>query len=202
MLEAVIDLSHHNTVTSWDSIREAGYLAVVHKATQGTSYVDPCYHERKQLAKDCGLLWGAYHFGEPGCPGSQVRHFLDVVHPYSDDLLVLDWEDCGANSMTRREAEVFVRTIEDHLGLAPGLYSGQSFCTDALAGVTVSPLQHCWLWMARYSSEPPVVPPLWSTWTLWQFTDQGTVPGVEGPCDLNRFNGSEDQLRRLWRGQT
>jgi lysozyme len=201
MIECVLDLSHHNHVSSFDAMREAGFLAIVHKVTQGVSYVDPCYHERKQAAKDAGLAWGAYHFGERGEPGTQVRHFLDTAHPSSEDLLVLDWEDYGEASMTLSEAEVFVRTIEDHLGLAPGLYSGQSFLTEQTAQRTTSPLQHSWLWLARYSSDEPIVPPLWSRWTLWQFSDTATVPGVEGPCDINRFPGTEDQLRRLWSGR-
>jgi len=34
LLNGVIDLSHHNTVTSFADIKGAGVLGVIHKATQ------------------------------------------------------------------------------------------------------------------------------------------------------------------------
>ena len=40
LLNAVIDLSHHNTVTSFQDAKAAGILGVIHKATEGTIFVD------------------------------------------------------------------------------------------------------------------------------------------------------------------
>jgi GH25 family lysozyme M1 (1,4-beta-N-acetylmuramidase) len=60
----------------------------------------------------------------------------------------------------------------------------------------------CWLWLAQYGPTA-VVPPNWSTWTLWQYTDGNvgpeprSVPGVGG-CDRDQFNGDENALRDLW----
>jgi lysozyme len=198
MIDVVIDLSHHNTVTSWTDMKSSGIIGIIHKATQGTSYVDPTYASRKEAALAEGLLWGAYHFGEGGNTRAQADHFLAVVQPEPTDLLVLDWEDYIDSTMTLHEAERFVL----HVGIAtkrtPGLYSGQAFLTDALAHSRGSILQHSWLMIARYSSQMPEVPPPWPTWSMWQYTDQGTVPGVEGNCDRDRFNGDELGLRRLW----
>jgi lysozyme len=198
MLNCIIDLSHHNTVTDWNAIKAAGIRAVIHKATQGTSFVDQTYHARREQALAAGLLWGAYHFGERGAPWDQVSHFLDTVRPTYSDLLVLDFEPCGDATMTLVGAEAFVIDVFASLGRTIGLYSGMSFCTDVLVGRPDTPLKHCWLWLARYSDEPPVAPPAWETWSMWQYTDQGTVPGVEGGCDRNKFNGSLEQLYTLW----
>jgi hypothetical protein len=44
MFNGVIDLSHHNTVTNWDSVKNDGVIAIVHKATEGRSYRDKEYH--------------------------------------------------------------------------------------------------------------------------------------------------------------
>ena len=35
MLNAVVDISHHNTISSFDAARDAGICGVIHKATQG-----------------------------------------------------------------------------------------------------------------------------------------------------------------------
>ena len=92
LLNAVIDLSHHNNVTSYQDIRDAGIVGIIHKATQGVTGVDGTYGTRKPQALAAGLLWGAYHFASKGNAQKQADHFLDVVQPGPTDLLVLDFE--------------------------------------------------------------------------------------------------------------
>ena len=196
-LDVVLDLSHHNSVASFDEMRTSGTMGVIHKATQGSTFVDPQYHARRAQALAAGLLVGAYHFGEAGPALPQVRHFLATVQPTPTDLLVLDFEPC-AETMTLAGAELFVDEVYLATGRWCGLYSGQSFCTDTLAGCTDTPLARCWLWLARYAEQEPVVPPAWDTWSLWQYTDQGSVAGVAGPVDKNKWNGTRAGLLRLW----
>jgi lysozyme len=179
-------------------MKNAGILGVIHKASQGTSYVDPMYATRRQQALDAGLLFGAYHFGEYGSGYNQADHFLETVRPTPTDLLVLDWEACDPDPMTLANAEFFAEALWEATDRWCGLYSGMSFCTDAMVDCGLTPLSNCWLWLARYSTEPPVVPPPWPVWTFWQYCDNGTVPGVEGGCDRDRFNGTMDGLMRLW----
>jgi lysozyme len=199
MLDVVLDLSHYNPVTSWAQIRQAAIVGVIHKATEGTTTRDETYAARQPEALAAGLLFGAYHFGRAGDPMGQAAHFLDVAQPTAETLLVLDWESCGAEpSMSLREAEQFVCAVYAGVGRWPGLYSGMSFCQDALVDVRYTVLSLCFLWLARYDETPPEVPPAWETWSLWQWTDHGTVPGIEGPVDRNRWNGDLAGLARLW----
>ena len=103
--------------------------------------------------------------------------------------------------MTLAQAEQFVTEIYDQTGRYPGFYS------DALVGSLLGDsvneaLRQCWFWRADYGASPPV-PPTWPTWTMWQYTDGAVgpqphdVPGV-GRCDRDKFNGTEQQLRKLW----
>lgn len=204
MLNAVIDISHHNTVTSFQEIKDNGILGVIHKATQGRTLVDAKYHNRRQRALSVGLLWGAYHFGTKGNVEDQVDHFLETVNPTKTDLLVLDFEPNGeSGTMTRAEAERFVTLVNQKVGRFPGLYSGQAFIREKVGNNTTTVLKNCFLWIARYSSQKPIVPPAWETFTMWQYTDGAfgpqphQVPGV-GRCDRDQFNGDEAGLRRLW----
>lgn len=198
MLDVVLDLSHHNPVYDWSAIKASGISGVIHKATQGATYIDPTYHERRAQALESGLLWGAYHFGELGYPLTQAEHFLSVVQPEPTDLLVLDFEDYIDTTMTLEEAEDFVYHIWATTGRLPGLYSGEAFLTEQLATRTRTLLSGCWLWMACYNPEPPVVPPCWETWSMWQYSCEGTIAGIEGPCDRNKFQGTLAQLYQLW----
>jgi lysozyme len=63
LLNAVIDLSHYNTVTSFQQVGMAGIIGIIHKATEGMNFVDAKYDEHRAAALSAGLLWGAYHFG-------------------------------------------------------------------------------------------------------------------------------------------
>ena len=207
MINAVIDLYHGSNVASFTQIKEAGVYGVIHKATQGITFQDSQYHVRRPEALAAGLLWGAYHFGQAGASGAeQADYFLDFVQPVSDDLLVLDFESYSANgkdeTMTLQDAEQFVERVYAKTGRWPGLYSGPSFLARALGGTPSSTLSSCWLWIADYNPSP-VVPEGWPYWTLWQYTDgvhgpePHSVDGV-GACDRDQFNGSLDDLRKLW----
>jgi len=204
LLNGVIDLSHHNTVTSFADIKGAGVLGVIHKATQGTSFVDANYDANRAGARAAGLLWGAYHFARKGDVAAQVTHFLSVAGAQSDELLVLDFEpNTTEGTMTLAEAEEFVGLVRERTGRFPGIYGGQSFLKETLGNGTTTPLKHCWLWIARYSSQFPVVRTAWPAFTLWQYTDGNAGPqphqvsGV-GRCDRDKFNGDEAALRAFW----
>jgi lysozyme len=196
-LNAVIDLSHYNTVTSFADIKADGIVGVIHKATQSTNWTDSTYASRKQQAEAAGLWWGAYHFGTNTDGTAQAQYFLSVVNPGPTDLLALDFEENSSSQMTISQAEQFVTEVFKQTGRYPGFYS------DALAGnmlgsSTDSILANCWFWRAQYGASSPSVPPTWPTWTMWQYTSSGTVSGISAPCDRDTFNGDMDALSRLW----
>ena len=204
MLKYVNEIPHFNTVANFLDALLNGIINASHKATQGRTVVDAKYHARRQRALDAGLLWGAYHFGTKGNVEEQAAHFLDTVNPTATDLLVLDFEPNGeSGTMTLAEAEKFVRLVNDKTGRFPGLYSGQAFIREKVGSNTTTVLKNCFLWIARYSSQKPVAPPAWKTFTLWQYTDGNAgdqphqIPGI-GRCDRNKFNGNLEGLQKLW----
>ena len=201
-LNVIVDLSHHNGNVDLAQAQAAGIVGVVHKATQGTGYTDPLYLANRAKARDAGQLWGAYHFGVGADGVEQADHFLQVVQPGAQDLLVLDFEsNAQGPTMTMEEARAFVTHINETLGRFPGFYSGHDI-KQALGTNTDPVLANCWFWLAQYGPTP-VVPVNWATWTMWQYTDGGLgsppyeVPGI-GRCDRDQFNGDLDALNRLW----
>jgi lysozyme len=204
MLNVIADLSHYNAPVDFTAAARGGLLGVVHKATQGLSDVDPTYAERRPQAQAAGLLWGAYHFGTNADGATQARHLLLTVGNLSQVLVILDFEApaTAGDGMSTAQAEAFATTIMAATGRYPGLYSTRDYL--AQTGADRSPvLANCWLWLADYNAAPPVAPPAWRTWTMWQYTDgqQGneprTVPGI-GPCDRDQFNGELPGLHALW----
>jgi lysozyme len=203
-LNTIIDLSHHNKSVDLATVKTTEITAIIHKATQGTNFVDPRYQERKAQALKLGFLWGSYHFGTGVNSIAQADHFLEVVKPGPQDLLVLDFEENPkGTTMDLLQAHNFVEHIYNCIGRYPGLYSGIHVKTLVGQKQKDLVLTKCWLWLSQYGPKA-VVPPTWDYWTMWQYTD-----GVKGPhphsvdgigcCDRSKFNGDLDHLRKLWR---
>jgi lysozyme len=200
---SVIDISHYNGARlRFDKARADGIIGVIQKATQGETYVDATFKKNREAVLAAGLLFGAYHFGDGSEGAQQAKHFLDVVQPDENTVIVLDFESNPAGpSMTLEEALAFVTHIKSELGRWPGFYSGHDI-KEAL-GTSVDPiLKNCWFWLAQYGPTP-VIPPCWGRWTMWQYTDGGvgpkphTVSGI-GSCDRDIFNGTTKQLKSWW----
>lgn len=199
---AVIDLSHHNGNVNLQKAAAAGVVGVIHKATQGTGFVDPLYAANRKAAGAAGLLWGAYHFGTGADPVVQAKKFLQVAAAGPQDLLVLDFEpNTQGVTMNLDQARTFITTVRDTTGRMPGLYGG-SLLRQVLGANKDPLLASCWLWWAQYGPAA-VIPPNWPTYTLWQYTDghNGNPPhdidGV-GLCDRELYQGSVDDLTAKW----
>jgi lysozyme len=200
----IIDLSHHNENVDLGRARADGILGIIHKCTQGSGFVDPTFAARRKAAAAAGILWGAYHFGTSADPVAQARFFLNVAKPTLEDLVVLDFElneSKPSNTMTLDQVRAFISTVQDVTGIAPGLYGGALLKKQL--GENIDPvLQACWLWWAQYSPEPRI-PPNWSAWTLWQYTNghHGHAPfkvdGV-GACDRDQYPDTAETLRARW----
>jgi lysozyme len=201
-LNAVVDISHHNGNVDFVKLKAAGIFGVIHKATQGVNGVDPTYTAHRTAAQAAGLLWGAYHFGTDSDGVQQAESFLKVVGDPAKTLLALDFESNPTGpSMSLEEARAFVTHVKEATGRYPGFYSGHDI-KQALGTNTDPVLSNCWFWLAQYGPTP-VVPPNWSKWTLWQYTDGALgpdpkeIPGV-GRFDREVFNGTSDELRAFW----
>jgi lysozyme len=199
MSDVVFDISHYENVSQdFVTTAEAGIVAVILKATQGTGFVDPTFLERAAEARSAGLLVGAYHFLDGSNPAEQVAHFLTVaVSEGMVDWLAIDWEPYPVSQASVIEAATAVASVRAATGTWPVLYT--------IRGMLSAPnntLSNCPLWLAEYGTRP-ICPPGFTAWQLWQHTDGQVgsavvpVPGV-GPCDRSKFAGTVDQLRAWW----
>jgi GH25 family lysozyme M1 (1,4-beta-N-acetylmuramidase) len=85
--------------------------------------------------------------------------------------------------------EVYAKT-----GLRGVIYCSPNFWATYMANSTwFAQNGYSVLWIAHWTSaEAPSVPASnWSGngWTFWQYTSSGSVPGIGGRVDLDRFNG-------------
>jgi lysozyme len=194
MPSPVVDLSHHNPTPDWAKLKAGGVVGVILKATEGTTYVDPDYASRRHDAEVIGgLCVASYHFMRPGSMKAQLDHFLGIVQPAKGERVVLDHEDDRV-SLGELEQAVSI-LLADSRDLQVCVYSGH-LIKEQLGSKHSSTLADTSLWIAQYTaaSAPSWPTGTWPTWSLWQWTDSETVPGISAPVDGNRWNGSPDNL--------
>ncbi len=192
-----IDISHHNGAVDWPVLKKNGTAFVFIKATDGLDYLDPMFNSHFAAAKEAGVIRGAYHFYESNDDGlAQAEWFIKNVPLLPGDLPpVVDIErvktpvpsDIHANFNT------FVNRLEEYYGHRPIIYTGERFWEHVMR----EHLPGYKLWIAHYGVPRPTVPPEWSGWNFWQFTEECMVEGVEKKVDCSYFNGSENELLRL-----
>jgi lysozyme len=194
---AVLDLSHWNGDVDMDKIKGDGIVGIIHKATEGSTYEDDTYDVHQDAAMLAGLRWGAYHFMRPGDQVEQAKRFVNFVGVDVHTLYCADYED---QAIPLSHLKVFLNKVHELTGRPPVLYSGHVL-KEKLSGpdddLAVYPL-----WIAHYTNaEQPTWPTeTWPHWWLWQWTEEGTCPGIEGYCDVNAFEGSARLLEAEWAG--
>lgn len=181
-----VDLSHHNPTPDWAKLKAGGTQAVIMKATEGTTYVDPTYAQRRKDAEAAGLKVFTYHYLKHGNVLDQITHYLNTVEPVSGERVVVDYEDqaCVIADLEQAVGQLQATSLD----LQVTCY-GAMFLTQAATGHG-STLGGTSLWAARYSSnEPNIAVDVWPVWSLWQYTDHATVDGISAPVDGNKWNG-------------
>ena len=165
--------------------------AVICKATEGTSYVNPYCDEHYQSAKAAGKLLGVYHYASGGNPEAEAEFFINNVRGYLHEaILVLDWES-GDNAAWGDSSWVarFCAHVVALTGINPMIYvqrSAASQCTG---------LGDYGIWLAEYPDYTPrgwdaYYPPNYSgDYAMHQFTSSGAISGWSGPLDLSLFFG-------------
>lgn len=205
MIDAVIDISHFQGTPDFAKVKSSGIAGVIHKATQGLTGSDSTFASAKISIPNAGLLFGAYHFGTgDGTGADQANWFLDTVQPDAKTLCVIDFEpNPSGTSMTLTQLLDWITTVEKHRGRMPVVYGGKSLLFSSVGASTNATLAQCPLWVAQYTSasSPSGIPTqVWPQWTMWQYTENGSVAGITTAVDRDRFNGTLDELITFWSG--
>jgi lysozyme len=192
----------HGSPLSWAAVKGAGHSFAFVKATEGSGYTNPYFASDWAGTRNAGLLRGAYHFARPsvGSAVGQARHFIAVAgtaRGAGDLPPVLDLEQSGGLSPAQLTTwtRQFLTETRRLTGRTPIVYTYPHFWRTSMAGTRA--FTDYPLWIASYTSAATPVMPAWSRWTFWQYSSTSTVAGIAGKADMNRFNGSLTDLRKL-----
>jgi lysozyme len=208
----VVDIFHGDDVAKggFKPAADAGVWGIIHKASESAGYKDPKYKERRKLAAEAGLLFGAYHFNSGSPVDTQLDNFFTAAQPDDTTLMVLDYEDKPSSQMTIFNAVEFLRKGEERLGRKLAIYSGNRL-KEQIGKLSIEDQVYVCshrLWLCQYGPVAKVPKGFVKPW-LWQYTGDGigpmphyvpgiTVPGGKG-IDLNTYDGTRDQLIAEWK---
>ena len=195
-----IDVSHWQGVIDWGKVAAAGKRFAILKATDSDDFVDDKYATNHAAAKSKGIWTGAYHFARPdataGDARSEAAWFAGHVNLGAGDLIpALDLEQSGGLSISALQSWVstFLNEVTTRTGVRPMIYTSPAFWKKYMGDSrALADAGFKTLWVAHWGVSTPTVPASnWGGhgWTFWQYTSDGTVPGITGRVDLDRFNG-------------
>ena len=197
-----IDLSRFQTSVDWQTARANGVNFAFIKATEGGDLLDPMFKDHWRGAGAAGVKRGAYHFFYHCRPAAeQARWYIRNVPKTPGALppvLDMEWTPTSPTctirrdgETIRREARTFLDILTRHYGQRPLIYTTVDFYEDTelwrLSGVE--------FWLRSVAAHPHDRYE-GQSWSFWQYTSTGLVPGIAGRVDVNVFAGS----RAAWAG--
>lgn len=193
-----IDVSAYQATIDWTKVAGDGVKFAFIRASDGTGTNDSYFAANWEKSRAAGILHGAYQYFRPNQDvAAQAQLLLSKMGTLQDDDLppVIDVETAGGLSATQVAAKVkqWIDIVHTATGRTPIIYTGFYFWRDSVGdpNMSTSPL-----WHAQYTSAScPTIAPAWADWTFWQYTSSGTIAGISGGVDTNRFNGTFDQLK-------
>jgi len=197
-----IDVSHWQNSIDWAKVAAAGKAFAIIKASEATDYVDPLYVTNRAAAQANGIWTGAYHFARPdataGDAAREADHFADTVVLGRGDLIpALDLEQSGGLGVAALQAWVttWLGEVTSRTGVRPMIYTSPAFWKKYMGDSrALADAGYKVLWIAHWGVTAPTVPASnWGGrgWTFWQYSNCGTVPGISGCVDLDRYNGTD-----------
>jgi len=207
----VIDLYHDDNVQDtpgplggFARVKASGIAFLIHKATEGTSDIDPRYVARRTAWMSGGSIpvidvdgtrlqlmprFAAYHFFHGQDPVAEAQHFLQVADLRPGDDAVVDWErvgGAGGYDPSANAVDQFCNIVEQKLGFPIIVYSGD-VAKQQLVGKDARFAKRR-LWLAEYGNSWRVQGS-WSYPWLWQNNGDkygpgpNSIDGIDGYCD-------------------
>jgi GH25 family lysozyme M1 (1,4-beta-N-acetylmuramidase) len=189
-----IDVSTYQGTIDWTKVKASGRAWAIARVGDGLGN-DNQFAANWAGMKTVGMVRGVYQFFRPGSdPIAQADLLLGKIGTLGDGDLApaLDIEvtDGQSNATITANMTKWLQHVEAKTGRVPLIYTSPGFWSS-LGNPNFG---HYTLWVANWQVSCPSVPSGWTAWPFWQYADNGTVPGISGAVDLDRFDGDIGML--------
>jgi lysozyme len=193
-----LDVARYQGRIDFNKARAGGVHFVYIKSTEGKDYIDPNFYANWAGAKASGMARGAYHFMTwCSLASEQAAWFIKMVPNDYDALppvLDLEWNNHSKCKNTHNRADILEKVrymlaaMERHTGKVPVIYTDMNFYRDILDGENFDSS----FWLRSTAAEPHTKFNGKRDWLFWQWTQTGTMSGINTEVDRNAFYGSQD----------
>ena len=196
-----IDISTFQTVSNWTQVKNSGvHFAMIRAGyrgyTQGTLIEDDKFKIHAQGAQAAGIKVGLYFFSQALNEREAVeeasaaiaiarKYGISVSYPIAIDIEYINSSRVGrgdwiSGAQRTANAKAFCDTIAS-AGYTPMIYSSKSWF-ESSSYLDINQLSHYRIWVAHWASQTNYNR---SRLDMWQYTSDGTVPGISGRVDMN-----------------
>lgn len=191
-----IDVSKYQGNIDWDKVAAAGVeyafirVGIRGYGAEGNIVADDMFARNVQGAKQAGIKVGVYFFTQATTveeAREEAAFVLEQIAPYEIDYpVVCDVEKVSAqgarmNALTpAQRTDVVIAFLEaiKEAGYTPMLYANMEMLSVMLE---IERLESYDKWYANFGSEMYFP----YDYAVWQYSETGTVDGIEGDVDLN-----------------
>ena len=189
-----IDVSQYQGTIDWTAVAKSGRAFAIARVGDGLGN-DPTFAANWSGMKAAGMVRGVYQFFRAGAdPIAQADLLLGKIGTLgAGDLApALDVEvtDGQSAATITQNMTKWLTHVEQKTGRVPLIYSSPGFWSS----IGSPNFSHDVLWVANWQVNCPNTPGGWTAWSFWQYSDTGSVPGISGAVDLDRFDGDAAAL--------
>ena len=192
MRKTITDVSRYQGVIDWNAVKASGKVDGVMIRALGSKgskpYVDPTFEANYAGATAAGLPVGVYYYTTARTKAQADAELAMLRKALAGKTLglpvVVDVEDNKLHSLGKQaltDLTAYALGVIQSWGVYAMLYTYLSFAASRLymGGAALKPYD---VWLAAYRKDKPA--PGWA-FGMWQYTAEGTVPGISGPVDLS-----------------
>lgn len=192
-----VDLSYHNTDVDWEALAASPIEFVMLRCgyrgyTEGGLVEDERFREYAKAANEHGLALGVYFFTQALTEQEAIAEAeftlkmiedYDISYPVALDTELVNDDDARTNQteLSREEltniCKVYCERIRE-AGYYPMIYASENWFRRKL---NVHDLKDYDFWAPQYLDENDFL----YDFTIWQYTESGSAPGVSGEVDLD-----------------
>ena len=195
-----VDVSSYQGKIDWETLSSQNLSFVFMKATEGSSWVDPCFSYNYEQAQNTQLRIGANHFFSYDSSGeAQAEHFISTVEKINNMLPpVIDLEFYGDKEknpaqpkQVREQLDIMLKKLEQHYAQKPITYATEKSYSMYLSGS----YEEYDIWIRNVITKPSLSDN--RQWTFWQYTNREQLEGYEGKekyIDMNVFYGTREEF--------
>ncbi len=190
-----IDVSYYQKDIDWSQVKNSGIDFVMIRLgyrgyTSGKLVLDERFREYIRGASDAGLDIGIYFFSQAISveeAEEEAQFVLNNLGEYAIEYpIVFDWEIIGvrpartdglSKEILTAAANRFCERISE-AGYTPAIYFTKYL---GYLSYELGALSSYDFWFAEYSQAPS----FYYDFAMWQYSDNGKIPGISGPVDMN-----------------